>query len=597
MTSEGGTSNYGVFFQYVIATETCTPLYNFNPSVDGSYPATLAAGSGITYGKDGNFYGTWNDGGLVPNQNGQVFQITPAGKYNTVYNFCSTGTSGCPDGEHPAGFLIQATDGNWYGSTNSGGSGASQGVFYQLVPGTTFPWVENALFNISCYQGCGQRGPVVEGSDGYLYGGQDSGGANDGDGSIFQYDFQGDFVDFYDDSAQVEYPQSLIIGGDGNIYGTNVAYQCGCVGDIFSIAPSNAASWSQLGTFSASTLTSPTGPMLQASDGNFYGGAQSGGSGSVGGVYQAVPSTPIPAPIKVTLSSTTSSGSPVTVSWQVLNATSDTYRNCYLYEYDSTNHVYTQEGGAFTGKAVGTQSGAKLSGSTVVSPSATGTYTYSVACGGTEIGISPVLTVTGISSFSTKTVMTTSVATATVGQPVTLTATVTRTSGSGIPTGTVTFFCCGSLDLVTAKVNASTGVATYTASTSSEPVGDYTLYAVYNGDGDDTKSTSATTKVDLLYPTATTINVSPSNITEPGNATITVTVTQTARTGTPTGTITVRADGQTIGITNYPITNGKATITASTKGFPKGTYQVTATYNGSTTEATSTSTAQSVTLQ
>jgi uncharacterized repeat protein (TIGR03803 family) len=592
ITSSGAANGFGTLFQYNVPTETCTPIYAFDPSVDGSAPGSSG---GLIYGKDGNFYGTFQYGGAT--QNGEVFQITPAGKFNIVYSFCSTNASGCPDGKDPQGYMIEASDGNWYGVTNNGGSGANNGVFYQLVPGTTFPWVQNQIYNIACQQGCDEHGPIVEGSDGYLYGGMDSGGANDGDGSIFQYDFQGDFIDFYDDSTAVEYPQGLFVGGDGNIYGTNSAFQCGCVGDIFYITPSNPSSWTQLGTFSASTLTNPQGQMIQANDGNFYGATLSGGTNTYGGVYQAVPATPVPAPIKVTLSSTTSSGSPVTVSWQVLNATSDTYRNCYLYEWDTTNHIYTQTGGTFTGAAVGTQSGSTLSGSSSVTPSATGTYTYSVACGGTEIGISPVLTVTGISSFSTKTVLSASSNAVVYPGSDTISVAVTRNSGSGSPSGTVGVYCCNGDKLFTLTLNPSTGTASQSVSTNGEPVGSYALYAVYNGDADDTTSTSSTVDVTLKYPTATTLTVTPSDITEPADATITVNVTQTQKTGTPTGTITVLANGQSVGINNYPISGGTATIKASTKGFPKGTYQVTATYNGSSTENTSTSTAQSVTLQ
>ena len=235
MTSGGSTNNYGAFFKYVISTRTCTPLYSFNPSVDGSYPATLTGG--LTYGSDGNFYGEFANGGPANVQLGQVFQITPGGTYNQVYNFCSTGASGCPDGERPGQYLIEATDGNFYGVTNNGGSGANTGVFFQLVPGKTFPWVENVLFNISCANGCYEQGPIVEGPDGDLYGALGSGGAVDGDGAIFQYDFQGDFVDFYDIDISYQVPNSLFIGGDGNIYGKAVGYECNCPGDFYQLTP------------------------------------------------------------------------------------------------------------------------------------------------------------------------------------------------------------------------------------------------------------------------------------------------------------------------------------------------------------------------
>jgi hypothetical protein len=415
----------------------------------------------------------------------------------------------------------------------------------------------------------------------------DSGGAYDGDGAIFQYDFQGDFVDFYDFPYAYQEPQTLFIGGDGNIYGQTLGYGCNCPGDFYQLTP-GTGTYTDLSTFTASTFNSLGGPLVQASDGNFYGAANGGGTKSAGGLWQAVLSTPIAAPIQVSLSETTSAGTPVTVSWKVNNATSNTFRNCYLYSNPS------QGGGTFTGKAVGTQDGAVLSGSTVVTPTSTGTYTYAVTCGGVESGISPVLTVTGLAAAATKTVLTETPNPVTVGSTAKLTATVSRTNQSGTPGGSVKFECNG---IILATVTLSNGVAIYSASTTGIAPGTYPVFAVYVPDSTDAASTSNTVNVALKYPTATTLSVTPTTITVPANATIKVNVTQTNGTGTPGGTVSIYVAGQsTPVIANYPLTSGAATIVAPTTGFPNGVYNVTAVYSGSSTENTSTSSVVQVTL-
>jgi uncharacterized repeat protein (TIGR03803 family) len=589
ITDSGAANGNGSLFKYVISTRTCTPVYSFNPSVDGSYPSQLGGGSGggLIYGNDGNFYGTFGYNGGSAN-NGSVFQITPAGVYSTVYSFCSTGVSGCPDGKRPAGYLIQASDGNFYGVTDNGGSGASQGVFYQIVPGVTFPWVENSLYNISCSGGCDPLGPIVEGPDGYLYGAM-SGYGGHGQGAFFQSDFLGDFDDFYDLTSQYNEPQNLFVGGDGNMYGTVDPYSCDCDGEIYELTPTTG-NFTPLGNFEASTLyetnSGAAGQIIQGSDGNFYGTMPYGGTKSLGGIFQAVPSVAIPAPVQVTLSETTSAGTPVTVSWEVLNATSDTYRNCYLY----TNPA--QGGGTFTGKATGTQSGSTLSGSTVVTPTSTGTYTYAVTCGGTESGISPLLTVTGLAAAATKTVLTETPSTINIGATGSATATVTRTSVTGTPSGSVNFEVDGEV-LQNVKLNGS-GVATFSANTTGVAPGVYPLEAVYVPDSTDAASTSNVIDVTLKYATTTTLTITPGTITVPGNATITVHVTSTS--GTPSGTFNLVVDGSDTVLSNVTLTNGSATVVAPTTGFPNGMYTVQAVYSGSTTQNTSTSNTVSVTL-
>ena len=67
---------------------------------------------------DGNFYGTTGEGGTVgalTSLGGTVFKITPAGTLTTLYSFDGV------DGSDPDGGLVQATDGNFYGTNYFGG--------------------------------------------------------------------------------------------------------------------------------------------------------------------------------------------------------------------------------------------------------------------------------------------------------------------------------------------------------------------------------------------------------------------------------------------------------------------------------------------
>lgn len=73
--------------------------------------------TGLVLATDGNLYGTTFGGGLYGS--GTVFRVTPNGSLTPLHGFCAQ--TGCPDGAFPNGPLIQATDGNLYGTTTEGG--------------------------------------------------------------------------------------------------------------------------------------------------------------------------------------------------------------------------------------------------------------------------------------------------------------------------------------------------------------------------------------------------------------------------------------------------------------------------------------------
>ena len=104
-----------------------TTLYGFcsQPNcTDGSFP-----NGGLVQATDGNFYGTASAGG--DSGDGTVFKISPTGAPATLYSFCTL--PNCPDGYDPSAGLVQATDGNFYGTTRIGGP-QNDGTIFQITP-------------------------------------------------------------------------------------------------------------------------------------------------------------------------------------------------------------------------------------------------------------------------------------------------------------------------------------------------------------------------------------------------------------------------------------------------------------------------------
>jgi uncharacterized repeat protein (TIGR03803 family) len=116
-----GDFGFGTVFA-VTPWGTLSTLYMFTGASDGGYPLQLIEGS------DGNFYGTTQEGGYfsdqcpdyIGSQCGTVFKITPQGRLTTLHRFCAQ--LDCPDGDYPQAGLLQATDGQFYGTTLVGGS-------------------------------------------------------------------------------------------------------------------------------------------------------------------------------------------------------------------------------------------------------------------------------------------------------------------------------------------------------------------------------------------------------------------------------------------------------------------------------------------
>jgi uncharacterized repeat protein (TIGR03803 family) len=255
-----------------------TTLFSFT-GPDGAFPF-----GALVLAFDGNFYGTTVGGGAncaPSNGCGTVFKMTPSGTLTTLYSFCSL--ANCADGEQP-GPLIQASNGSMYGTTLLGGNSVDTdgcGTVFQIKPsGTvttlaTFPGQPG---------GCEPNG-LVQAANGELYGTTFAGGSK-GVGSVFMVTRRGTLTDLYSfcsqtDCADGEFPAGGVIqAADGNFYGVTesggntVACPDGC-GTVFRIT--TRGKLTTLHSFAGTEGYDPSAGLIQATDGNLYGTTVEGG--------------------------------------------------------------------------------------------------------------------------------------------------------------------------------------------------------------------------------------------------------------------------------------------------------------------------------
>jgi uncharacterized repeat protein (TIGR03803 family) len=165
---------------------TLTTLHSFD-GTDGANPSSVILpplnGAGLVQATDGNFYGTTLDGGLYSNQAcsapgcGTVFKITPGGTLTTLYSFCAQ--TNCTDGANPGAGLVQGTDGNFYGTTSIGGA-YGYGTVFRITPGGTL----TTLHSFDDSDGASPGG-LVQATDGSFYGITGSSSGADRGGTVF----------------------------------------------------------------------------------------------------------------------------------------------------------------------------------------------------------------------------------------------------------------------------------------------------------------------------------------------------------------------------------------------------------------------------
>lgn len=224
----GCSGNCGTVFK-ITPAGALTTLYTFDGAAGYGPNATLVQGT------DGNFYGTTAYGG---NQNcgeplscGTIFQLTPTGTLTTLYSFCSQ--TNCPDGFDPNA-LMQGTDGNFYGTTALGGNPPAPYLFETY--GTVFKITPSgALTTLHLFDETDGQEPnfILQARDGDFYGTTSGGGEGcAASGTIFKMTSQGTLITLFSFAYTTgcgggsgilgngQSPSDLLQATNGAFYGT-----------------------------------------------------------------------------------------------------------------------------------------------------------------------------------------------------------------------------------------------------------------------------------------------------------------------------------------------------------------------------------------
>jgi uncharacterized repeat protein (TIGR03803 family) len=289
-TSIYGTSHYlGTIFT-VTPAGALTTLYRFCREAT-SCPGG-ARPEGLVLAADGTFYGMTALGGITTFPNclgtegvegcGTIFKATPQGDVTTLHKFDWN------DGGYPAAGLVEAAGGNFYGTTGSGGVHGA-GTVLGMTPGGKMTSLYSFCAQTNCADGDDPQAVLVVGNDGDLYGTTALGGTGDR-GTIFKITPGGALTTLYSFCGKTNCTDGegpfapLVLGTDGNFYGvTNYggAYNSGT---IFKITP--AGTLTTLHSFDGTDGSGPLGGLCQATDGNFYGTTLEGGASDDGTVFR-----------------------------------------------------------------------------------------------------------------------------------------------------------------------------------------------------------------------------------------------------------------------------------------------------------------------
>ena len=262
----GGANNVGGIFK--ITPDGAESLF-------ASVPAGFThCGGGVTLASDGNLYGTCITGNPTTGL-GSIFKVTPAGVWRDFYDF----TNAHGDA-YPIFPPIQGVDGNLYGLTGSAGFGSS-GTIYKI----TLSGAYSNLHTLSGGDAYPYYGNLLQASNGNFYGTVGSCPSGGGFGCVFEINTKGIYKDIYTfTGTPTRYPNSTLIqGSNGLLYGITGSGGTNGNGVIYSLT--TGGKLKVVYNINAS-VDGDLDTILQATDGNFYGVACCGLQENAGSLYE-----------------------------------------------------------------------------------------------------------------------------------------------------------------------------------------------------------------------------------------------------------------------------------------------------------------------
>jgi len=265
--------DYGTLFDLDIANRFVI-LHRFLGEPDGASPQSAPA-----IDKTGNLYGTTVAGGA--SNFGTVFKLDSNGAESILHSFGNS-----PDGAYPGrSDLVMDKFGNLYGTTASGGDSGLGTVFMVDTSGH-----ETVLHSFSGSDGATPLAGLIRDKKGNLYGTTAEGGSS-GAGTVFKLDTAGHEMVLYSFKGPPDgiYPTgNLVIGKNGNIYGTTPNGGSSGGGIVFQIDPSGDET--VLHNFAnVPDGEAPGGGLVIDKKGNLYGTTEGGGAFGFGTVFKLVP--------------------------------------------------------------------------------------------------------------------------------------------------------------------------------------------------------------------------------------------------------------------------------------------------------------------
>lgn len=247
----------------------------------------------LVQGTNGNLYGTTQSGGSA--EGGTVFRASTSGAVTTIHNFCSK--ANCADGSLPMGGVVLGSDGNLYGTTYAGGT-QGQGTIFKITTTGSFTTLYNFCSQSNCTDGASPRAGLLQASDGSFYGTTIAGGAANS-GTVFKVTPTGTLTNLYSFCSRSNCADGLspeggvIQGSDGNFYGmTSQGGAFGSGGTVFRVTSAGVLTtlYSFCSLADCADGSAPYAALALGSDGNFYGTTSGGGSASKGSAFKITPS-------------------------------------------------------------------------------------------------------------------------------------------------------------------------------------------------------------------------------------------------------------------------------------------------------------------